>query len=206
MWDLSSLPRDWTHIPCIARWVLNHWSPREVPRCSSHKMLWPPMEPGQTLCCNLNILFLIACDDDCVGVLLNDLAHVGDAILSVNLTSTIPLPYGVLSDLENRTKSLRVGTANTRWIEACVTGSWRVGWDPRGHSVCPPPMQECWDVPSLLPLNLTEVALSTWLLVSPCNSPDCSRLDPQMPPVYKFFLFAPPATLWNKTRSTRPCL
>ncbi|DAA15893.1 TPA: laminin, alpha 1-like [Bos taurus] len=49
----------------------------------------------------------VSCDDDCVGVLLNDLAHVGDAILSVNLTSTIPLPYGVLSDLENRTKSLR---------------------------------------------------------------------------------------------------
>ncbi|KAI4555165.1 hypothetical protein MJT46_015551 [Ovis ammon polii x Ovis aries] len=49
----------------------------------------------------------VSCDDDCVGVLLNDLAHVGDAILSVNLTSTIPLPYGVLSDLESRTKSLR---------------------------------------------------------------------------------------------------
>ncbi|KAL1287376.1 LAMA1 [Ovibos moschatus] len=49
----------------------------------------------------------VSCDDDCVGVLLNDLAHVGNAILSVNLTSTIPLPYGVLSDLESRTKSLR---------------------------------------------------------------------------------------------------
>ena len=31
MWDLSSLTRDGTHIPCIARWILNHWTPREVP-------------------------------------------------------------------------------------------------------------------------------------------------------------------------------
>ena len=31
MWDLSSLTRDWTHIPCTARWILNHWTAREVP-------------------------------------------------------------------------------------------------------------------------------------------------------------------------------
>ena len=32
MWDLSSLTRDWTHVPCIARQILNHWTTREVPR------------------------------------------------------------------------------------------------------------------------------------------------------------------------------
>ena len=27
MWDLSSLTRDQTHVPCIARWIVNHWTP-----------------------------------------------------------------------------------------------------------------------------------------------------------------------------------
>ena len=31
MWDLSSLTRDWTRVPCIGRWILNHWTTREVP-------------------------------------------------------------------------------------------------------------------------------------------------------------------------------
>ena len=31
MRDLSSLTRGWTHIPCIGRWILNHWTTREVP-------------------------------------------------------------------------------------------------------------------------------------------------------------------------------
>ena len=34
MWDLGSLTRDWTHIPCTGRRSLNHWAIREVPgRC-----------------------------------------------------------------------------------------------------------------------------------------------------------------------------
>ena len=32
MWDLSSLTRDRTRIPCIGRQILNHWTTREVPR------------------------------------------------------------------------------------------------------------------------------------------------------------------------------
>ena len=32
MWDLSSSTRDWTCVPCIARQILNHWTPREVPK------------------------------------------------------------------------------------------------------------------------------------------------------------------------------
>ena len=31
MQDLSSQTRDWTHIPGIGRWTLNHWTTREVP-------------------------------------------------------------------------------------------------------------------------------------------------------------------------------
>ena len=31
VWDLSSLTRDQTHIPCIGRWTLNHWTTRLVP-------------------------------------------------------------------------------------------------------------------------------------------------------------------------------
>ena len=31
MWDLSSLTRDQTFIPCVGRWSLNHWTTREVP-------------------------------------------------------------------------------------------------------------------------------------------------------------------------------
>ena len=31
MWDLSSLTRDQIPVICIARWFLNHWTPRDVP-------------------------------------------------------------------------------------------------------------------------------------------------------------------------------
>ena len=34
MWDLNSPTRDQTRVPCIARWVLNHWTIREVPGSS----------------------------------------------------------------------------------------------------------------------------------------------------------------------------
>ena len=30
MWDLSSLAREWTCIPCIGRWSLKHWTAKEV--------------------------------------------------------------------------------------------------------------------------------------------------------------------------------
>ena len=32
MWDLSSPTRDQTHIPCIGRRILNHWTTRELLR------------------------------------------------------------------------------------------------------------------------------------------------------------------------------
>ena len=31
MWDLSSPTRNQTQVPCIGRWILNHWTTREVP-------------------------------------------------------------------------------------------------------------------------------------------------------------------------------
>ncbi|XP_036620494.1 laminin subunit alpha-1 [Trichosurus vulpecula] len=49
----------------------------------------------------------VSCDDECVGVLLNDLDNITDAISSVNLTGIIPVPHGILSNLENATKNLR---------------------------------------------------------------------------------------------------
>ena len=30
-WDLSSLARGQNYMPCIARWILSHWTTREVP-------------------------------------------------------------------------------------------------------------------------------------------------------------------------------
>ena len=30
MWDLSFLSRDRTQVPCVARWILNHWTTGEV--------------------------------------------------------------------------------------------------------------------------------------------------------------------------------
>ena len=32
MWDLSSLTRDRTCVPCLGRQILNHWTSREVPK------------------------------------------------------------------------------------------------------------------------------------------------------------------------------
>uniref|UniRef100_A0A4X2M7H8 Laminin subunit alpha-1 n=1 Tax=Vombatus ursinus TaxID=29139 RepID=A0A4X2M7H8_VOMUR len=46
----------------------------------------------------------VSCDDECVGVLLNDLDNITNAISSVNLTGIIPVPHGILSNLENATK------------------------------------------------------------------------------------------------------
>ena len=34
MWDLSSLTRDQTCVPSIARWTLNRWTTREVASCT----------------------------------------------------------------------------------------------------------------------------------------------------------------------------
>lgn len=72
-------------------------------------------------CINFNFLLLSACDDECTGVLLSDLDSDADAILSVNLTSIFPAPYGTLSNLEDTTKYLRVGTGNAETVRKRVS-------------------------------------------------------------------------------------
>ena len=39
MWDLNSPTRDGTHVLYIGRWILTHWTTREVPRCSDRLLL-----------------------------------------------------------------------------------------------------------------------------------------------------------------------
>uniref|UniRef100_A0A8C3PRK5 Basement membrane-specific heparan sulfate proteoglycan core protein n=1 Tax=Calidris pygmaea TaxID=425635 RepID=A0A8C3PRK5_9CHAR len=56
----------------------------------------------------------ISCDDNCTGVLLNSLDNLNEAILSMNLTGVARVPYGILSELENATKHLKVKRKNIR--------------------------------------------------------------------------------------------
>uniref|UniRef100_A0A8C8SLG0 Laminin subunit alpha-1 n=1 Tax=Pelusios castaneus TaxID=367368 RepID=A0A8C8SLG0_9SAUR len=58
----------------------------------------------------------VSCDDDCTGVLLNDLDHLGKAICSINLTGVTFAPYGILADVENATKYLKVKINNGHLI------------------------------------------------------------------------------------------
>ena len=51
MWDLRSQTRDRTLVPCIWRWILNHWTTREVPlytfsNYNSHQSLSPLCYPN----------------------------------------------------------------------------------------------------------------------------------------------------------------
>jgi len=39
---VPSLTRDWNHVPCIALWILNHWTTREVPAF----LFWPYPSPA----------------------------------------------------------------------------------------------------------------------------------------------------------------
>ena len=47
LWDLGSSIRDWTHIPCFERQILNHWTTREVPSVPS-VLSKEFMQPGPT--------------------------------------------------------------------------------------------------------------------------------------------------------------
>jgi len=40
MWDLNSLTRDRTCVPCAGRQILNHWSTKEVPRLLNMWIIW----------------------------------------------------------------------------------------------------------------------------------------------------------------------
>uniref|UniRef100_A0A8C3JNQ0 Laminin subunit alpha-2 n=1 Tax=Calidris pygmaea TaxID=425635 RepID=A0A8C3JNQ0_9CHAR len=50
----------------------------------------------------------ISCDDECTGLLLNDLDRLNQMILSVNLSGPLPAPYKILYGFENTTQELKV--------------------------------------------------------------------------------------------------
>uniref|UniRef100_A0A8C5TD51 Laminin subunit alpha-2 n=1 Tax=Malurus cyaneus samueli TaxID=2593467 RepID=A0A8C5TD51_9PASS len=49
----------------------------------------------------------ISCDDECTGLLLNDLDRLNQMILSVNLSGPLPAPYKMLQGFENTTQELK---------------------------------------------------------------------------------------------------
>ena len=57
--DLSSPTRDQTHVPCISRWILNHWTTREV-RLFIFNGIVIALQCDVTFCCynNLNQLYV----------------------------------------------------------------------------------------------------------------------------------------------------
>ena len=54
----SSPPRDWTHTPCIARWILDHWATREDPSASSS---WLTPQPFLAFSCFSSLTLNLAC-------------------------------------------------------------------------------------------------------------------------------------------------
>uniref|UniRef100_A0A8C3EBE2 Laminin subunit alpha-2 n=1 Tax=Corvus moneduloides TaxID=1196302 RepID=A0A8C3EBE2_CORMO len=50
----------------------------------------------------------VSCDDECTGLLLNDLDRLNQMILSVNLSGPLPAPYKMLHGFENTTQELKV--------------------------------------------------------------------------------------------------
>ncbi|XP_074843522.1 laminin subunit alpha-1 isoform X4 [Carettochelys insculpta] len=60
----------------------------------------------------------VSCDDDCTGVLLNDLDQVDRAVFSINFTGVTFAPYGRLADLENATRYLK-GSLMSREDPVC---------------------------------------------------------------------------------------
>ncbi|XP_030909969.2 laminin subunit alpha-2 [Melopsittacus undulatus] len=49
----------------------------------------------------------ISCDDECTGLLLNDLDRLNQMILSINLSGPLPAPYKMLHGFENMTQELK---------------------------------------------------------------------------------------------------
>lgn len=54
------------------------------------------------------VLVFPACDDDCTGVLLDDLDTLHNHFLSVNLSDVTVAPYRQLVLLKNKTKDMQV--------------------------------------------------------------------------------------------------
>uniref|UniRef100_A0A8C3H0K1 Laminin subunit alpha-2 n=1 Tax=Corvus moneduloides TaxID=1196302 RepID=A0A8C3H0K1_CORMO len=60
----------------------------------------------------------VSCDDECTGLLLNDLDRLNQMILSVNLSGPLPAPYKMLHGFENTTQELKVWNMNSvsSWV------------------------------------------------------------------------------------------
>lgn len=54
-------------------------------------------------------MFSSACNDECTGVLLDDVDALEASIKSLNLSGVILAPYSLLSSMENQTHDLQVG-------------------------------------------------------------------------------------------------
>ena len=85
MWDPSSRTRDQTHVPCIGRWIPNHWIPREVPADSF-------------MCC---VEFLTSCGSDPVSTITKALLGVGfllewDPFILIIYSDIRPLPKEIM--------------------------------------------------------------------------------------------------------------
>ena len=68
MWDLSSPFRDWTHVRCIGRQVLNHWTTMEVPAFffyNSYTSIFMAMSYGYILYINflIHLEFILLYDN-----------------------------------------------------------------------------------------------------------------------------------------------
>ena len=76
MWDLSSLTRDPTHVPCISRWVLNHWTTREVPVIKSnthfHWIMCFLQSHIITVFVSWNLAQCLTCSKCTIHIYLND--------------------------------------------------------------------------------------------------------------------------------------
>lgn len=55
-----------------------------------------------------------ACDDECTGLLLDDLDIIHKHFLSVNLSGVALAPYSQLVSLENQTRDIQVSTPGDR--------------------------------------------------------------------------------------------
>ena len=64
LWHVrSSWTRDWTHVPCIGRWMVNHWTTREVLHSifdEWHTLLgFPCCSAGKESACHVGDLGLV---------------------------------------------------------------------------------------------------------------------------------------------------
>lgn len=61
--------------------------------------------------CN-SVFVSAACDDECTGLLLNDMDRLYRIITDVTLTTPLPPPYKILYRFENMTEELKVKMAS----------------------------------------------------------------------------------------------